>query len=107
MENKPFDKPVYIAFGKTGQHRNVTSVREAAEVLLDDKWPAEAGKRHLAARKACLAVLEGLKEARAARKAFEDAASEANILRDPPPRPNLSATPPPTWRRKTKLKRDM
>jgi hypothetical protein len=106
MENKPFDKPVHIVFGKPGQHRNVTSVREAAEVLLDDNWPTEAGRRHLAARKACLAVLQGLKEAREARKAFEDAAWEADILRDAPERPPRSAAPVPRWRKKTKLKRD-
>ena len=106
MENKRFDKPVYIEFGKIGQRRYVSSVREAAEVLLDDKWPAEAGKRHLAARKACLDVLMGLKEAKAARDAFEDAAWVADILLDAPERPNGGRSAP-KWRGKRKLKRDV
>ncbi|WP_256754689.1 DUF982 domain-containing protein [Mesorhizobium sp. Mes31] len=39
-----------------------------------------SGRKHVAARKACLGVLEGLKETREARKAFIEAAKEADIL---------------------------
>ncbi|TIP25754.1 MAG: DUF3363 domain-containing protein [Mesorhizobium sp.] len=42
---------------------------------------AIAGKKHVAVRKACLGVLEGLKETRDARKAFVEAAKEADTLR--------------------------
>ncbi|WP_258123775.1 DUF982 domain-containing protein [Mesorhizobium onobrychidis] len=45
-----------------------------------NRWPAVTGKQHVAARKACLGVLEGLKEARDARRAFVEAAKEADIL---------------------------
>jgi Protein of unknown function (DUF982) len=40
----------------------------------------EGGRKHLAARKACMDVLQGAKQARAARQAFQAAAKEANIL---------------------------
>lgn len=79
-DHRHFDRPVRILTGKGRTvARNVETTLEAAKYLLDPKWPS-AGKRHLAARKACLAVLDGLKEARAARKAFEAAADEAGIL---------------------------
>ena len=56
------------------------STLQAADILLH-RWPGDPGARkHLAARKACIAVLEGIKEARAARLAFEAAAKEADIL---------------------------
>jgi hypothetical protein len=74
-----FEKPVRVALGGPGKIRVVTSTREAAECLLL-RWPYESGRNHLAARKACRDVLQGLKEARTARKAFEQAAAEADIL---------------------------
>ena len=78
--DRRFDRPVKILTGRGFTvSRQVETTVEAATYLLDDKWPS-AGKKHLAARKACLAVLDGLKEARAARKAFEAAADEAGIL---------------------------
>jgi hypothetical protein len=79
MEDREFDKPVQILHGRPGASRLVRSTAEAAEFLLY-KWPVPGGRKHLDARKACMAVLEGLKEARAARSAFEAAADEAEIL---------------------------
>ncbi len=80
MEDQRFDEPVSIL---TGKARNVTrkvrSTAEAANYLLYD-WPMEGGRKHLAARKACLDVLEGVKAAHVARKAFAAAADEADIL---------------------------
>lgn len=62
--------------------RMVGSAKEAAETLLY-RWPGTIDTRkHLAARKACLAVLEGVGEARKARAAFEAAAKEAGIFAD-------------------------
>lgn len=49
-------------------------------MLLDDKWPTEPNRKHLAARKACHDVLVGLKKAAVARKAFQDAAIDAEIF---------------------------
>jgi hypothetical protein len=79
MQDREFDRPVQILHGRPGASRVVRSTAEAAEYLLY-KWPAKGGGKHRAARKACLEVLEGLKEAHAARKAFEAAADEADIL---------------------------
>ena len=80
MEDIRFDRPVKILTGKAfSVSRQVETTAQAADYLLN-KWPAgTAGKKHLAARLACIAVLDGLKEARAARKAFEAAADEAGI----------------------------
>ena len=78
MDEKRFDRPVRILLGRSGKVRSVTSTREAAECLLN-RWPIE-GLKHFQARLACMAVLEGIKEIRTARKAFEAAAAEADIL---------------------------
>lgn len=95
--NKPFDRPVPIRL-KDGHFRSIESVQDAAQALLY-KWPDDgAGRGHLAARKACLKVLEGVVEARAAREAFEAAAKESgNLTRRPrtitgflPQPPNLT-----------------
>ena len=80
MPDHWFSPPVRVEFGHTGQSVFVSSAEKAAELLLDAEWPKVDGRKHLAARKAVLAVLEGIKEARHARKAFEDAAREADIL---------------------------
>ncbi|MCV3206136.1 DUF982 domain-containing protein [Mesorhizobium sp. YC-39] len=85
MQDQRFDEPVQIALGKSGSTTfRVERVAQAADILLN-RWPAVTGTRHMAARKACLAALEGVKEARFARAAFINAAIEADILveRDP------------------------
>jgi hypothetical protein len=79
MEDREFDKPVQILHGRPGASRLVRTTAEAAEFLLY-KWPTKGGRKHRSARQACLEVLEGLKEARSARSAFEAAADEAEIL---------------------------
>ena len=81
--DKPFNRPVPIRL-RDGHFRSIESVQEAAQALLY-KWPDDgAGKRHLAARRACLKVLEGLAEAVAAREAFEAAARESGNLTERP-----------------------
>jgi len=80
VEDKHFDQPVQILTGKARSvTRQVRSTAEAAKYLLYH-WPIGGGRKHLAARKACLDVLEGLKAANVARKAFVAAADEADIL---------------------------
>jgi hypothetical protein len=77
-EEKPFDRMVPIRI--PGGARMIGTTAEAARELLE-RWPDEGmGRKHLAARKACLTVLQGLSEARKAREAFEAAAKESNIL---------------------------
>ena len=85
-EHKWFDHPVAIMAGRHSWTRqDITSTRQAAEYLLY-KWPEQRGSKHLAARKACMAVLDGLKDVRTARKAFAAAAAEADILCDVQPK---------------------
>lgn len=80
VQDQRFDEPVKILTGKTSSViRHVSTTAEAAQHLLY-KWPIQGGRKHLAARKACMAVLEGLKAAHVARKAFAEAAQEADIL---------------------------
>lgn len=80
MEDQRFDEPVKILTGRASSVvRQVSTTAEAAQHLLYN-WPIQGGRKHLAARKACVAVLEGLKAAHVARKAFAEAADEADIL---------------------------
>lgn len=77
-----FDNPVSVALGPSKNVLvNVLSARQAAEVLFT-KWPNKGGLRHLEARKMVMAALEDLSKSAAARKAFVDAAKEAEILID-------------------------
>jgi hypothetical protein len=80
VEDRVFDVPVKILTGKYNSVvRPVRSTAEAAKYLLN-QWPIENSHKHLAARQACFDVLQGLKAARVARKAFAEAAGEADIL---------------------------
>jgi hypothetical protein len=83
VEDKHFDRPAQIV---TGPHGSVVlridTAMQAADYLLN-KWPTPGGAKHLAARKVCVAVLEGLKKSQVARKAFEAAAYEADPRRRP------------------------
>ncbi|MER9202683.1 DUF982 domain-containing protein [Mesorhizobium sp. M0145] len=53
-------------------------VAQAADILLN-RWPTTTSKKHVAAQKACLGALKGLKKAHLARKAFVEVAKEADI----------------------------
>jgi hypothetical protein len=79
VQDQHFDEPVRVSLGKAGTIHSVERVAQAADILLH-RWPASTGRMHIAARKACLAVLEGLKDAHVARAAFINAAIEADIL---------------------------
>ncbi|MES0101047.1 DUF982 domain-containing protein [Mesorhizobium sp. M0019] len=56
----------------------VERVAQAADILLN-RWPTTTSKKHVAAQKACLGALKGLKKAHLARKAFVEVAKEADI----------------------------
>jgi hypothetical protein len=79
MDDVRFDRTVHVAIGGPGNIRGINSTREAAECLLY-RWPGLGGPKHLAARKACLNALGGMGTAAMARKAFEAAAKESDIL---------------------------
>ena len=83
MQDQRFDEPVQIVLGRSKSTiYKVERVAQAADILLN-RWPATTGRYHVAARKACLGVLDGVKETRHARAAFINAAIEADILVDP------------------------
>ena len=83
MQDQRFDEPVKVALGRSGNTIfNVERVAQAADILIN-RWPVVTGQRHMVARKACLAVLEGTREAWVARAAFINAAIEADILVEP------------------------
>lgn len=48
--------------------------------MLLSQWPLDRGRQYGKARKTCLAVLEGSKPPSEARKAFIEAAAEAEIF---------------------------
>lgn len=70
MDVGRFDKPVRVMVEQRGNIAgSVTTTAQAADILLH-RWPGDPGaKKHLAARKACITVLEGLTDAQAARLA--------------------------------------
>jgi Protein of unknown function (DUF982) len=75
-----FDKLVVIEdTRRVGSLRNVGSVLEAAETLLD-KWPKGRGPKHREALRACHACLSGEIPTESARAAFIEAAIEVGIL---------------------------
>ena len=75
--SRRFHKPVVIQPGRIDRDRVVTTVREAAQILLRD-WPHESDKRTRAMR-ACLDVINGHKPPSRARTAFIAAAKDARI----------------------------
>ncbi|MFN3548894.1 MAG: DUF982 domain-containing protein [Mesorhizobium sp.] len=81
LESGWFDAPVTVMDAGKAQAFDVTNTRQAAEILLH-RWPNEWSGRHRAARLACLAVLKGFKPPVLARRAFAEAAREADILAD-------------------------
>jgi len=72
--------PVWISASNC---RIVSDVGEAARMLVED-WPDDfqASETHVAAKKACLAALQGKGDIRAAREAFIEAAREAGLLEE-------------------------
>lgn len=79
MDPKYWSKPVTLEIGTLGKYKNVTNTGEAARMLLS-QWPLDRGRQYGKARKTCLAVLEGSKPPSEARKAFIEAAAEADIF---------------------------
>lgn len=74
-----FAKPISVAIGIVGEVHNVSSARQAADVLAHH-WPGEGTAKYRDARRACQEVLNGEKSPDVAREAFVDAAREARIL---------------------------
>lgn len=70
---------VTFATQTLGRYRTITTVSQAAKQLLWH-WPVEGGKKHHAAKIACIEALEGRGSADKVRKAFIAACGEAGIF---------------------------
>jgi uncharacterized protein DUF982 len=80
MSNTQTFAGVTIETAVAGQLRTVTSVREAAECLVEG-WPTQGrGAHYRRAVQTCHAALEGTTTAASVRNAFIRAALEAGIL---------------------------
>jgi hypothetical protein len=78
MDDKPFQPPVTLEFGRSNARRRIASAREAAECLMTI-WPLQRGPRHRDAVETCLKVLDGHRSASEARRALIEAANESHI----------------------------
>jgi hypothetical protein len=108
-DDVPFDQTVRVSMpDNVGVSIPIRTTLEAAQMLLErHDWPKSAARNHLKARQACLEVLQGLREARAAREAFEAAAKDAGIWRPHVAPPAVPTGETKLWRgRKHRLKRD-
>ncbi|KQU75749.1 hypothetical protein ASC75_17100 [Aminobacter sp. DSM 101952] len=73
-----FARPVVVELGRAGNYRHITGARDAAECLVT-AWPLSRGPRHRNAVLTCLKVLEGQRPSEDARRAFVEAAMEAEV----------------------------
>ena len=79
MRDEFFDIPISVGTGRRGRQRTLESAAQAASFLVD-RWPQSSrGPKYRNALKACMDVLEGRKRVEIARKAFLQAAGEADI----------------------------
>jgi hypothetical protein len=79
MSDGWFSKSISISTGAAGAVRNVSSARQAIDVL-DHHWPHAGSEKHRKAHHACLEAINELKKPEVAREAFVEAAREARIL---------------------------
>lgn len=79
MRDEYFDVPVTIETSQPGKHQVISRTRQAAEWLVG-KWPEKRGPKYRKAVEAVMAVMEQRKAVAVARKAFSDAAKEADIF---------------------------
>jgi len=79
MAEKLFSRPTAVSNG-TEATVEITSVRQAADLLMSADWPGERDEWHRDAVDACLKVIEGYRSTEDAEKAFRRAAAKAGIL---------------------------
>lgn len=78
MSSRRFHKPVVIQPGRIDRDRVVSSVAEAAQILLRE-WPPHESDKRTRAMRACLDVINGKTPTGTAREAFIAAAKDARI----------------------------
>jgi len=81
MPTKPFNRPIAVSL-HAGEKREITSVEQAADLLMSTDWSGERDEWHRDAVDACLKVIEGNRSSQDAEKAFRQAAHKAGILTD-------------------------
>ncbi|PLP56421.1 DUF982 domain-containing protein [Mesorhizobium loti] len=74
-----FSKVVPVATGILGDIRHISNARQAID-LLTNHWPDAGTRKHLDAKRASQAVINGSASGDTAREAFVEAAREARIL---------------------------
>lgn len=77
--NTAWSKPVLVLIGETPSETRIDTTQGAAWAMIED-WPMEDGTALDRALAVCAAVDAGKQKPEDARKAFIDAAVEANIL---------------------------
>lgn len=75
--SRPFPA-LTLVMGETGEHRRISSLRDAAKTLLDH-WPADASDEYVTAIGMCLDAMLGAICPEAARDALIKAAAEAGV----------------------------
>ncbi|TBY90450.1 DUF982 domain-containing protein [Rhizobium leguminosarum bv. viciae] len=80
MSDDLWDKPIELMIENSDHFRSVRSTRDAMACLMTS-WPTKGGKSFSAARRACLAAIDGKVASATAQLAFIRAAEEAGILR--------------------------
>lgn len=80
MSGDLWDKPIELMIDNSDHFRSVGNTRDAMACLMTS-WPTKGGKSFSAARRACLAALDGRAGSAKAKVAFIRAAEEAGILR--------------------------
>ena len=74
-----WEKPVDLDLGGIGNRRTITATCFACECLLT-LWPGQHGPAHRNALAVCLDAMNGKVPQSAARRAFVEAAAEADLL---------------------------
>ncbi len=83
MDPKRWSRPVTFEENARGSPRGsyctIVSTKEASRVLLT-RWPTGSGRQYRKARQVCLEVLDGKRPPSEARRAFLEAAREAQVV---------------------------
>jgi hypothetical protein len=80
MSTDLWDEPIELMIDNSDHFRCVSSSRDAMAFLMTS-WPSKRGKSFSAARRACLAALNGKIAGATAKSVFVLAADEAGILK--------------------------
>ncbi|MBY5682670.1 DUF982 domain-containing protein [Rhizobium leguminosarum] len=80
MNDDLWDKPIELMIENSDHFRSIRGTRDAMACLMTS-WPTKGGKAFSAARRACLAAIDGKVASEEAKLAFIRAAEEAGILR--------------------------